>query len=271
LLPNPTFPMGVLLAIALAVLPLALAVAWAFRRQEVRLHGWRLASVGVLLGVLFTGGLIVSVKIGGGGDLHNFDAFLVMLAVCGTFIAFDTRIRTPLPDEDALPIPRWQLILLLGMPMVFVLSNGGPFQARDTHHEANVLSAVQAAANESRIEGKPVLFLTERQLLTFGNLDGITLQPEDEKVTLMEMAMGHNRSYLSRFRQSIGSQKYGLIVSEPLALQAQGRSHAFGEENDAWNQEVSAPILCSYKPVYKSDSPPIQLLIPREEASSCAP
>jgi hypothetical protein len=157
------------------------------------------------------------------------------------------------------------------MPMVFVLNGGGPIPSHDPGQEAQVLSAIQAAADQAQSEGKPVLFLTERQLVTFGDVQAGPLQPEDEKVTLMEMAMARNQPYLARFHQAIRMQRYGLIVSEPLVVQIQGSSHAFGEENDAWSEEVAAPILCAYRPIYKSSTPPVELLVPKETTSDCSP
>jgi len=272
LLPNPTFPLGVVPAISLAMLPLTLVAARALRRGEVQIRGWRLASLGVILAVLFVGGLIVSVKIGGGGDLHNFDAFLVLLAVCGAYLLFDRRVDpVAASGESGSAVTWWQWVLVVGMPMVFVLNGGGPIPTHDSAQEARVLSAIQAAADRAQSERKPVLFLTERQLVTFGEVQAGPLQPEDEKVTLMEMAMARNQPYLARFHQAIRSQRYGLIVSEPLAVQHQGSSHAFGEENDAWSDEVAAPILCAYRPIYKSSDPPVELLVPKGAASDCSP
>jgi hypothetical protein len=228
--------------------------------------------LGVILAVLFLGGLIVSVKIGGGGDLHNFDAFLVLLSVCGAYLLFDVRVDPAASlAEQGLPAAWWQLVLVIGMPMVFVLNGGGPIPSHDPGQEAQVLSAIQAAADQAQSEGKPVLFLTERQLVTFGDVQAGPLQPEDEKVTLMEMAMARNQPYLARFHQAIRMQRYGLIVSEPLVVQIQGSSHAFGEENDAWSEEVAAPILCAYRPIYKSSTPPVELLVPKETTSDCSP
>jgi len=272
LLPNPTFPLGVLPAISLAVLPLTLVAARALRRGDVQIRGWRLASLGVILAVLFIGGLIVSMKIGGGGDLHNFDAFLVLLAVCGAYLLYDGRVVPVAASAEADSAgPWWQWVLVVGMPMVFVLNGGGPIPTHDPVQEAQVLSAIQEAADRAHSEGKPVLFLTERQLVTFGDVQAGPLQPDDEKVTLMEMAMARNQPYLARFHQAIRTQRYGLIVSEPLAVQHQGSSHAFGEENDAWSEEVAAPILCAYRPIYKSSNPPVELLVPKGAASDCSP
>jgi hypothetical protein len=56
-----------------------------------------------------------------------------------------------------------------------------------------------------------------------------------------------------------------MIVSEPLVIQYQGRSHSFGEENDAWVQRVSEPVLCYYQPAEKLDAAGVVLYIPRPD------
>ena len=44
-----------------------------------------------------------------------------------------------------------------------------------------------------------VLFISDRQLITFGELTGVRMVPDYEKVFLMEMAMGNNQPYLQGF------------------------------------------------------------------------
>lgn len=81
--------------------------------------------------------------------------------------------------------------------------------------------------------------------------------------------MSGTRSYLDRFHTALRSQTYDLIVSEPLKIQFQGRSRAFGEENDAWVREVSEPVLCFYEPVLTIDEAAVQVLAPRRQTGNC--
>ncbi len=272
LLPNVTFAPGVLLALGWACLPLGLIAARRLLRGWVSLTGWRLAAVAVILLALLGGGLVVSVKIGGGGDLHNLDAFLVAFAVVGLKLGFDTRLRTsqapPTPDPA---LAWWLQALLVGAPLAFVLAGGAPWTSRDAGREIQTLAAIRAGAADSSAHGRPVLFLTERQLITFGQVTETGLVPQYEKVTLMEMAMAGNHAYLSAFYRDVFGQRFGLIVSEPLVVQSQGRTHAFGEENDAWSAQVAAPVLCAYMPIFTSTDPRVQLLVPRPDVSGCTP
>ena len=108
-----------------------------------------------------------------------------------------------------------------------------------------------------------MLFITQRHLLTFDKIESIPLVPEYELVFLMEMAMSANPDYLGQFHADLASQRFGYIVSEPLNPDLQGRSRPFGEENDAWVEQVSIPILCYYEPTVSLDGYNIQILTPR--------
>ncbi len=89
LLPNPTFPLGILPSALLVSLPLiGLMIARLINRWR-EFHLIRILGLAAILGVLFVGGVIVSVKIGGGSNLHNLDAYLALLLVIGSYIFFD--------------------------------------------------------------------------------------------------------------------------------------------------------------------------------------
>ena len=76
LLPNATYPEGVFLALFLAVGPLAGLLLWGLLSRRLRWDALQLlGAAGVLLSTLIVG-LVISVKIGGGNNLHNLDMFL---------------------------------------------------------------------------------------------------------------------------------------------------------------------------------------------------
>ena len=84
LFPNETFAPGILLALLIAVLPLiALLTVWDRERR------WRIDRLTRgLIALMLTGfcavGLLISVKIGGGSNLHNLDMFLIALLIITT-------------------------------------------------------------------------------------------------------------------------------------------------------------------------------------------
>jgi hypothetical protein len=263
LLPNPTYRIGMLLGIGLAAGPLLaiLAARKSVVRAQIPTKG--LIVLALILMAFLAGGMVVSVKIGGGSNLHNFDAFLLMLLVIGLSI-LSQRYRT---EELGLSLGWREAVGLLVIPVGFALSQGGSVPDRDRQFAQQVLHEIQDAVDAST--GGEVLFIAERHLLTFGYVQGATLIPQFEKVFLMEMAMSENEGYLHDLRAGLAAHDFSVIISDPLKIQYQGRERAFGEENDAWVRNVSAPILCHYEAVFESSDPPVQILLPKREDSEC--
>ncbi len=279
LLPNQTFPMGILpsaILVTIPILGLMLLQLWNHWRkyQPIRLLG-----LAAMLFVLFAGGVVVSVKIGGGSNLHNLDAYLALLLVIGAITllggfkadqlnpseALDPGIFTP-PANDWVKAGR--AVLLAGaliFPLYFTLSVGGALPKWDTVAAQNALQVIDSATQQVTSKGGEVLFINQRHLLTFDFIKGVNLVPEDELVFLMEMAMSDNASYLDAFHADLSRQRFALIIAEPLTDQLQGKSHSFGEENDAWVERVSEPILCYYQASTILDTVGVVLYTPRPD------
>ncbi len=196
-----------------------------------------------MLLVLLVGGLVVSAKIGGGSNLHNLDVFLILLAVTAGHLYFN-RFRA---DRSGATVPRkvpWttQAALVL-VPLLFTLASGEPISIPDYEGAREVVQTIRQHVEPVNARGEPVLFISERHLITFRTIEGVKLVPDYEKVFMMEMAMSGNPIYLGEFHDQLRDHGFGLIVSHPLRVRYQGRSHPFGEENDAWVEAVSAPVL----------------------------
>jgi hypothetical protein len=101
LLPNPTYPIGILPASLLACAAAGLFLLVYFYQHRQELHPLRWLGLAGILVVLFAGGILVSIKIGGGSNLHNLDAFLVMLVLVVAYFA--TARHQP---ESTPPSPR---------------------------------------------------------------------------------------------------------------------------------------------------------------------
>lgn len=266
LLPNSTYPLGILPATVLVSLPVALIflarLAGSSDRQgTVRCHPLTQSGLAAILGVLFLGGLVVSIKIGGGSNLHNMDAFLVLLVVVGIYFE-------RLPGEPSTGWARKALvagrILALVIPAAFAIGERGPAGALldRSAAQAGVQTIVEAAEFTAHAGGE-VLFLSNRHLLTFGQIQGVQLVPEYERVFLMEAAMARDPQMLGQLEQDLRLQRFALIVSEPLSKQLKGAGEDFGAENDVWVQGVTRPILCYYEPVKTLRPVQVQLLAPR--------
>src|SRR4030042_3173552 len=137
--------MGILPSAILVSLPLiGLMVAHLFKHWR-DYHLIRLFGLAAILLMLFVGGVIVSVKIGGGSNLHNLDAYLTLLLVIASYIYFDCfkpdyseHLEENL-QQDTSPASNKlfrsaEIILIafaLVFPLYFTLSVGGALPHRD--------------------------------------------------------------------------------------------------------------------------------------------
>jgi hypothetical protein len=279
LLPNPTYEQGILPAILLVSLPLFLVILiWLFPRRRA-IHPIRLTGTGAILLILFAGGLVVSTKIGGGSNLHNMDAYLVLLMVAAAYAFFD-RVGLDSPERATIqqsksPVERaihqGVLLLALFIPLYITVDAGGGMDIYNPQQTQEALATIREYATETAGRGEEVLFITERQLLTFHEIEGVPLVDDYEKVFLMEMAMAGNPNYLGKFHDELKNHRFGLIISEPLFTKEKGREEVFGEENDAWVNQVSKPVLCYYRPRKNLlNDVPIQILVPRDGETNCS-
>jgi len=279
LLPNQTFPMGILLSSVFVSLPLIGLMVLRLINHWREYHIIRLVGLSSILFVLFVGGVVVSVKIGGGSNLHNLDAYLILLLVIASYIYFGRFIpdyavqkegyllvdTASSPNKLAQTVEAVLIALALVFPLYFSLSIGGAMPHRDFQAAQDALQTINSAAQQAVNQGGEVLFISQRHLLTFDTIHDVPLVPEDELVFLMEMAMSDNSSYLDAFHNDLRNQRFAIIVSEPLTTQYQGKSHSFGEENDAWVERVSEPILCYYEPTTQVEAAGVNLYTPRAD------
>jgi len=265
LLPNETFPLGILLGITLVTAPLIVAVIQMARGNFSRLHPLRWGALLAMLVVLLLGGLIVSVKIGGGADLHNMDAFLVLLAIIATSF-FADRVAGEGDLNPAWGQIHWSVtVAVVLVPIGFALPQIGFLPG---YNHSAVEKDIQKLQNTVSKDDGEILFVTERQLLTFEMLSNIPLVPEYEQSELMEMAMSGNREYLENFYSDLKHHRFAFIIAEEQKFTLQKKG-SFIEENNAWVRYVGAPLLCAYKPIETLASANIQIFIPRPGAPVC--
>jgi len=268
LLPNATYRFGVLPDFLLVSLPVLWIITLALRRRRAVLHFIRSAGMTAILLVLWAGGMLVSLKIGGGSNLHNLDAFLILLMIVGATFFFDL----PTPESGRKDHKRPErpmvraasIMLVLIIPISTALAYGKTDTSRNSPSTQEDLAVIQQQAEAAADEGGEVLFISYRHLLPMGMV-AVPLEPEYELAYLMEMVMSHNRPYLDQFQADIHSQRYDLIVVEPLTDHYYERDRVFSEENNLWVQEVAIPVLCHYETVYASFENGFVLLVPRSQ------
>ena len=271
LLPNETLGPGVLLLALMYTAPVLAILAWQFFNKEIQLDWLQRAAVWGTLTGFFIVGLVISTKIGGGGDLHNLDMYLIsllVLAVIGLMMQNEARLRLPVWGVGLI------FIVILTTVYDFIPLNPSSsylsiLDSPDKHETAETLSVVQeAVANYA--ENGDVLFIDHRQLLTFGYLPAIPFIPDYEKKFMMDQAMGNNADYFRNYYNDLAAKRFTLIVTEPLrSVSKEEIGGPFSEENDAWVLWVSNPTLCFYEPIYESKATNVELLIPKQNPVGC--
>jgi hypothetical protein len=269
LLPSATFPAGLLPAAIMTSLPIWVAMVLVIRAGKGAFHLIRLILIIAALVALFIGGLFVSLKIGGGADLHNMDAYFVVLLIVFLYLVFGSYGR----EDFTAPQPRpfhWLLIVaLLIFPVWAAIQPNLGFRAFDQQRTQSVLANLQERVNQVNAQGGEVLFITQRQLISMGMLQGVTLVPKYEREDLMEMAMADNEVYLGQFRRDIENQRFALIVVDPLRFVRFFDRRSFAEENNAWVTRVAKFILCNYREEAIFPEDDIALYVPQEGMRQC--
>ena len=257
--PNATFPLGILPAILLVSAALLLLIYRGLRG----LHAVRQLGLAAVLLVLFSGGVIVSTKIGGGSNLHNIDAYLVVLWVISSYV-FCRKVQRAEPAADRTGPPAWGVIAMaVCVPVLFVINSGGYNPLPDKGTTEKTLATLKGMVDAAVQAGGEVLFMSERQLQTFNTMPDVPLVEKYEKVYLMEMAMAGSENYLNDYYADIQRRRFALIVSDPMRGSIKGREYPFGEENDVWVERVIEPTLKVYQSQALFKNMGIEVLAPK--------
>lgn len=291
LLPNATYGTGILLGLLIACGPLLIILFYLLNRHRWVLNVWQYLMVGGYLLLFLVVGLIVSTKIGGGGDLHNMDMFIIGLFFAG---AIAWRNGGQKWIKEIADSPFWMrtvLVLMIAVPSLQPLTGLRPLSFADSLGRLMTLTNTQnpkvlgslPAANEvqgslaklkmevdaAKVNGE-VLFMDQRQLLTFGYIRDVPLVPDYDKKVLMDQALSSNQAYFLPFYRDLASHRFVLIVSDPLRVPIKDSDYQFGEENNAWVKWVAIPILCYYEPMETLAEVHVQLLAPRQGDQDCS-
>jgi hypothetical protein len=291
LLPNSTYDKGILLSLLLAVAPLVIILTylsatklWALGRLQ------KLVLVLPLLAFLVVG-LVASTKIGGGGDLHNMDMFLIGLLFMGALAWYNGGGEWLQNVAGIHPAMRVVIVALLAGSSTTALFELRSYRLGEDAFRLKILSdapremdlemlptrsevdsALQLIREEAAKAGSQgeVLFMDQRQLLTFGYVTDVPLVADYEKKVLMNQALSGDAAYFNKFYEDLAAHRFSLIVSEPLRTPVKDSSFQFGEENNAWVKWVAAPVLCYYTPLETIKTVNVQLLVPAAGIEDCS-
>jgi len=264
LLPGAANRIGILLAAILVSLPLLALIVYFIRQKPHSFHPLRLVGVFAALLVLFLGGLVVSIKIGGGTDLHNTDAYLILLMLVGGYFYFDRIKPEPGLLGSSVTFPVAIIVPAILIPVWVAIQLVNPIFTWDHAQADQVLSTIRSEAEAADRDGSEVLFISQRHLLALKMVD-VPLVPEYEQDYLMEMVMSHSRAFLDQFQQDLKARSFGMIVAAPYSSGLQGSDVLWGEENDLWVQDVVIPLNCYYERIENFDEQEIALYTARDQ------
>lgn len=263
LFPNPSFATGVLPLVLLVSAPLLLFVGLGMGKRLKKWHFIRVLALAGITGALLAGGLLVSIKIGGGTNLHNMDVYLVMLLVIALDLYFGNSV-----DEADQPVqvdmPLWLKIAVLAMPILFTVSYVGMnFVQWDPQTVEQDLAKIQEYVDQAAADGGEVLFISQRHLITFGLVDNVALVHAHEKILLQEMAMSQNEIYLQNFGAELAAQKYDVIFMDHLpSVWKDPGTTSLAAENNVVLKELVPLFTCAYTEADRLVDGSLDVLIP---------
>jgi hypothetical protein len=291
LLPNSTYSNGILLSLLIAITPLLIILIYLSSKKIWTLAKLQKLSLILPLLAFLVVGLVASTKIGGGGDLHNMDMFLIGLLFAGA-VAWQNGGSEWIQNGGMIPA-----VMKIVIVVLLVNSSIGPLlemRSYDFGEDAfrlkilsdapreidlgmlptqtkvdSALDTIQSEVDKAKLKGE-VLFMDQRQLLTFGYIKDVPFVPDYEKKLLMNQALSENAVYFDAFYADLAAQRFSLIITEPLRTPIKDSSFQFGEENNAWVQWVAIPVLCYYQPVETIKTVNVQLLVPNENTEDCS-
>lgn len=258
LLPNVNYPEGLLIGLLIATLPVVALLIRSARRWN-----WVFSAAALGAGVVFlAGGLVASVKIGGGNNLHNLDMFLITLALLASLsfkngLPFELRgwVRPAL--ALAVLLPAWNAVQL-----------GRPLDLPDQDLTRAAVDTIRVRVSRGQRRGE-VLFIDQRQLLTFDQVGEVDVIAAYEKKYMMDRAMAGNAAYFRQFYADLAAGRFAMIITEPLFDNVQEMQSGFREENNAWVEWVARPLLCFYAPVETLPEARTQILVPKVDPQGC--
>jgi len=258
LFPNATFLPGILPGVLLALIPLGGWMLFSGRKQRV--FQWNSMIIGLILAVYFIGSTVVSIKIGGGSNLHNFDSFLVLFLLVSVLKIGETD-KNHENGENHNHHSRQRILAAIIPVTIILLMNPAVFIEPDARLADEEIPLLQGLIDK-QARGNQILCLSDCQLFTFGTLDAGRVDVRYEKIFLMEMAMAGNDAFLNQLEEDLQLGQYSLLFSDRLTTNTQSTSQAFSEENNSWVNHISRLVLKYYTPVLDEKRLNLQVLRP---------
>ncbi|HWQ46362.1 MAG TPA: hypothetical protein VN376_05810 [Longilinea sp.] len=258
LFPNTTFMFGILIGTLLLAGPML----WLIGRSimQNRLGGLRSSLLAAMAAILLGGGFIASVKIGGGNNLHNLDAFWVLLLIWACYIL--TGADTPQKSFSPKPVPGAWVAFFILIPCFWNVQQLLTLPGYDYTIVQSDLQTLRQTVQQAASQGEEVLFIYQRHLITFGEITNVPIVPEYELEELTEMGMVNNLDYLQTFWDDLSTHRFGLIITDIQREYRETPTNDFGQEADAWWFTVTVPLTENYHEVLRLPNEGIQVWAP---------
>ena len=264
LFPNSTYGLGIILNLIMVTLPLIFLILLPMITKNWRLNIWQKLVMFGFPFLFLVVGLVVSTKVGGGSNLHNLDMFFISLVFLAG-LSWKNGLREIVLLHN--PATKWAYLFIMAFILLPAWKNMSaikpvtPPSPELVNEALNVLTSSVADASK---KGE-VLFVDQRQIITFGHVGDLPLVTEYEKKVIMNAAMANDQVYFDQYYSDLKSRRFSLIVIEPITIHFQKEDQAFQYENNTWVKWVSIPTSCYYKSIFRSEEFLFELLIPRDQ------
>ncbi len=262
--------MGLLAGISLLSLPVLLITSYVVWKYRKNFHWLRLLMILGILALFFAISTIISLRAGGGYDLHNYDTFLLLLLITGCYFGMHAvQMDAPLKLGKTILMNYGAVVVLLVIPVIMAFPKTTLRQYASNSQTDQTLQDIRKTLQSTTISiNHPVLFIDQRQLLVFHILSGYDIYVPYEKIELMEMAMARNQGYKQTFVNNLQNHKYSFIVSEVLTIWAKHFDPNLFDrdwfENNVWIDFVGIPVLDYYSPIYINTNIGIAIYAPKK-------
>ncbi len=233
LLPSPAYGMGILLWIIIVTSPAIFLILYKNNNLSNRILKMRYSFVALILAIFFIGGLIVSVKIGGGSDIHNLDGFVLLLLIVILY-ELSNRLGFSIRYFEKSNLYSLGFTLLFLLPGIFTLNSIRRIVTPDYNLANQTINEIQEIIDTANKDNKEVLLGDQQHLILFGKLTGIEYNSIFEKTLITEAAISLNIKYLQQYNlQPMEDQFFGVLILEPQQWGIKDtKTDRFADENN---------------------------------------
>lgn len=247
LLPNKQLITGTILgSLAITLHPILIFFKYL---QKNRIQWIRSALFFFSLLATFFVAAVISMRIGGGYDFHNFDLYFFL---CLIYLYYSLGDCVAIDEEQKYLIsksPTFLYGLVFGL-LTLLLDWRLPTISLSIGQASNEIKQLQTFFDKN--QNQSILFLTEQQLPLLNIVNVKNPDYSYDYVLLTEYLMAQNNSLVNDFIRDVEKGKFQFIVSPNLVVeQRRASDDPFAEENNIW-VPVNKMFLPMIKPIIDS-------------------